>query len=512
MTQQRDKHRPRVLLTFTGFHDPFSAGPVEGTEQEGPILSLIRAHPVDNVILFSTPNTSELSRTTEQAIHERHPKISVQVRDLRIEDPTDYLRILTELRAHFDALSKTLGKVSYFVATASGTPQMHASWVLLVASGEIPARLLHVRPHRFVSENNPVVTEVNLSLPEFPTIRSRSFTRLDLQDLELQDPKELIARLGIIGDHPAIARALEAASSFARFEVPVLILGESGTGKEKVASLIHQLSDRALKPFVAVNCAAIPDHLAESTLFGHRKGAFTGATTDLQGKFQAADGGTLFLDEVAELSPEVQAKMLRALEDGTIEPVGSPRSLRVNVRLIAATNCNLETAVADGKFRNDLYQRLHVGEVRLPPLRERRSDIGKLAIHFLDEINTRLRKPRRFAPESLVALNSHDWPGNVRELQNTVQRAALLAKAEEIRPEQLELPDQARATDSSRPPEPHDGFSIDSHIKVLRKKLFERALDLSGGNQSEAARLLGVTPQAVSKFLKGQTESDSTQV
>jgi transcriptional regulator with GAF, ATPase, and Fis domain len=283
----------------------------------------------------------------------------------------------------------------------------------------------------------------------------------------------------------------------------VLVLGESGTGKEKIANLIHQLSDRAAGTFVAINCAAIPSALAESTLFGHKKGAFSGATSDQPGKFETADGGTLFLDEIAELPLEVQAKLLRALQDGVIEPLGFAKAKKVNVRVIAATNRDLNAMIANRRFREDLYYRLSVGEVRLPTLRERRSDISKLAIHFLDEINVRLRKPRRFAPETLALLQGYDWPGNVRELQNAVQRAALLTKGEEIRPDHFELRSAARPAAMDQLPEPREGFSIEAFLKDARRRLFKRALDLSGGNQSKAARLLGVTPQAVFKFLKG---------
>jgi transcriptional regulator with GAF, ATPase, and Fis domain len=207
------------------------------------------------------------------------------------------------------------------------------------------------------------------------------------------------------------------------------------------------------------------------------------------------------LDEVAELYSEVQAKLLRAVQDGVIEPLGMKRAERVNVRLIAATNQDLRDAVVAGGFRDDLYYRLSVGEVRLPPLRERQSDIPKLAIHFLDEINLRLRKSRRFAPESLVKLQSYSWPGNVRELQNVVHRSALLCRQVEIGATELQLesPTDARYWDSL--PEPHEGFSMEEHLKGRRRRLFERALELADGNQSRATRLLGVTPQAVFKFI-----------
>ena len=229
-------------------------------------------------------------------------KLGIQVRHLELDDPTNYFKILKALRAELDDILETMGDVDYIIGAASGTPQMHACWALLAASGEIPARILQVRPPRFVTEDLPAIHEIDSTDAEFPTIRSRLWADVDMDDEDAGDPSVLIERLGIVGDHPAMAGALETASLLARSDVPVLILGESGTGKEKVAGLVHQLSDRASGAFVPVNCASIPEQLAESILFGHVKGAFTGATRSSEGKFAAAHGGTLFLDEVGELS------------------------------------------------------------------------------------------------------------------------------------------------------------------------------------------------------------------
>jgi DNA-binding NtrC family response regulator len=503
VAKQIDEKAPRVLLTFTGFHDPFAASAVAGVEQEGPVLSLVRAFPFERVVLLATPGTREITQATEVAVRERHPRCSVESRDLLLEDPTDYSAILRGLRRHFAELAREHPQAQYFVATASGTPQMHACWVLLAASGELPTRLLHLRPSRFVTAERPAVSEVDLTHAEFPTIRPRRWLGPEASEDNVHDPQEVIGRLGIVGSHPALTRAIETAVLLSPSDVPVLILGESGTGKELVASLIHQLSGRPGGPFVTVNCAAVPEQLAESVLFGHRKGAFTGAARDQRGKFEEANGGTLFLDELGELSLEVQAKLLRAVQEGTIEPLGESRPRKVDVRLVAATNRDLVGAIARGEFREDLYYRLSVGEVRLPALRDRRSDIPILAVHFLDLANQRLKRPKAITPEGLSALLAHPWPGNVRELSNAIQRAALLTRGQEIRTEDLDL-----ATPPVRPadtiPQPVAGFSVEAHLKEIRKALFERALEIAEGNQSEAARLLGVTPQAVFKYLRGQ--------
>jgi transcriptional regulator with GAF, ATPase, and Fis domain len=500
--KKQSSDRVRVLLTFTGFHDPFSASPISGTEKEGPILNLIRSFPFDEVVLFATPNTLEQTAETERILHQRHPTIACQVCQLKLADPTNYLEILANLRREFETISKRKRDAGWYVATASGTPQMHACWVMLVASGEIPGRLLHVRPPQFVTDKTPMVTEVDLTQKDFPTIRSRLWAEIPLPDGSAHDPKKVIEALGIVGDHPTITQALETSSLLAQSDVPVLILGESGSGKEKIATLIHRLSRRAEKPFVALNCAAIPEQLAESTLFGHCKGAFTGATASLKGKFESANSGTLFLDEIGELPKAIQGKLLRTVQEGVIEPLGEETGRKVNVRLIAATHRDLQDAVAKKEFREDLFYRLRVGEVRIPPLRERRSDIIKLAVHFLDEINATLRKPRRFTPEALIRLQQHSWPGNIRELCNAVQRAAVLCKTTDITPENLDLADFSHVAEFSGVPNPHEGFKAEEWLKGARKILFERALRLAKGKQSDAARLLGLSPQAVFKFLK----------
>ena len=393
MAKQTDEKGPRILLTFTGFHDPFSAGAIASAEQEGPVLSLVRACPFHRVILLATPGTREITRATETALRERHPALEIESHDLPFEDPTDYAAILQSLRDRFSDLARDHPKAQYFIATASGTPQMHACWLLLAASGELPARLLHLRPPRFVTSERPTVSEVDLTRAEFPTVRPRQWLGPAAFDSDVQDPQKVFERLGIVGSHPALTRAIETAALLSASDVPVLILGESGTGKELVASLIHQLSGRSGGPFVTVNCAAVPEQLAESVLFGHRAGAFTGAARDQRGKFEAADRGTLFLDELGDLSLDVQAKILRAVQDGTVEVLGESRPRKVDVRLVAATNRDLTGAIAQDEFRADLYYRLSVGEVRLPPLRDRQSDIPTLAVYFLDLANQRLKPP-----------------------------------------------------------------------------------------------------------------------
>lgn len=381
-----------VLLTFTGFQDPYTLGLVGEEEQLGPVLSLVRARSFDMIILFSTPRTEKNTVATTEALHLSHPKISVEVRDFPAEDPTDYVAILKGLRAHINEICESTPKANYYVSVSSGTPQMHACWILLAACGEIPAHILNVRPERFVSKDRPLVFEVDLTSSDFPSVRS--------QVCEIKAPYAIppdfgmvVKELGIVGDHPAMSRALEIGAGLAASSAPILILGETGTGKELFARFVHRLSERPADNFVPLNCAAIPKDLVESVLFGHKKGAFTGAVCDQTGKFDRADGGSLFLDEVGELPVSTQAKLLRVLEDELIEPLGADKAHKVTVRIIAATNQDLGKAIKRGRFREDLYYRLNLGEIRLPPLRERKSDIPKIALHILDRVNATLRKP-----------------------------------------------------------------------------------------------------------------------
>jgi DNA-binding NtrC family response regulator len=491
-----------ILLTFTGFHDPYAVGLVGEDEQPGPILSLVGVRSFDRVILFSTPGAEKNTLATKEALQSLHPKLEVEVRDLPLADPTDYIAILRGLRAHLRDLDENVPQAQFFIAVASGTPQMHACWVLLTASGEIPAHILHIRPHRFVSKDHPLVSEVDLTSPDFPLVRA-NVCSVEVPDTAPPDVETAIQQVGIVGDHPAIRKALEIGATLAPSTVPILILGETGTGKELFARFVHRLSGRPPDRFVPLNCAAVPEDLVESILFGHKRGAFTGATSDQIGKFDQANGGTLFLDELAELPLPTQAKLLRVLQDGLVEPLGDKKPHKVDVRIIAATNQEVPKAIKQGRFREDLYYRLNVGEIHLSPLRERRSDIPKVALHVLDRVNMTLKKPRRLSPDALARLQNQSWPGNVRDLENVIERSVRLARQDVLDADDLLIGEPVISVDSlAALPEPYEGFSLEEYLTSARKQLILRALETAKGNQSEAARLLGITPQAVHKFLR----------
>jgi transcriptional regulator with GAF, ATPase, and Fis domain len=304
--------------------------------------------------------------------------------------------------------------------------------------------------------------------------------------------------------------AAERAATAAESNLPVLLLGETGTGKERFAHLIHKLSPRRDRELIAINCSAIPREIAESYFFGHVKGAFTGAISDKRGAFEDASQSTLFLDEVAELSLEIQAKLLRVVQEGVVQRVGSTAAHRVDVRIIAATNRDVRKEVAKGRFRQDLYYRLEVVQIDLPPLRDRHNEIPELALLLLQQINLRRLKPRHLSKEALDRLERYHWPGNVRQLSNVLQRSVLYARTDILGGGDLLIPDDPPALDQLPClPDPMKGFSVEDYLAEIRKQLFLRALANCGGNQTKAADLLGVSKQAVSKFLAGQHDNGS---
>jgi DNA-binding NtrC family response regulator len=304
----------------------------------------------------------------------------------------------------------------------------------------------------------------------------------------------------LIGDSPSFRRVLQAMDSVRESNATILLTGESGTGKEMVARAIHKHGNRADKPFVAVNCAAIPEGLLESEMFGHRKGAFTGAVADRVGRFLQADKGTLFLDEIGEMPLALQAKILRALQERVIEPVGDPRERKVDVRVIAATNKNLLDAVANKEFREDLYYRLNVFPIPLPALRERVEDIAPLARHFAHVLGaTAGKRISGFSPAALQAMARYSWPGNIRELQNCVERATIVASGTVIDDDDLPayLFASAAATCSAIPTE---GMGVPSDLEAalaqVEKNYILAALAQSNGVQAAAAQLIGISERS----------------
>ncbi len=320
--------------------------------------------------------------------------------------------------------------------------------------------------------------------------------RLREENLFLRKQLETQYRFeSIIGKSPKVVELFDTIRKIADSQATVMITGESGTGKEVVARAIHFNSYRRDRPFVSVNFGAIPDGLMESELFGHVRGSFTGAVANKIGLFSAADGGTLFLDEITAIPPFLQVKLLRVIQEREIRRVGDTKDIKVDVRLIAASNKDLEASVADGTLREDLFYRLNVIPTHLPPLRERREDIPLLVAHFLQKFGKELGKEvRGVSPEALALLEQYHWPGNIRELENVIERAVVLGTGDvltvEALPESLRRPRAPAALDLDLPPE---GLNLEATVDKLEKKLLQLALERTNGIQTRAAELLGMT-------------------
>jgi DNA-binding NtrC family response regulator len=503
----------RILLTFTGFHDPYTKAPIEGEEQPGPILTVLKDREFDRVILFGTPRMVDVTRATAEAIAETMPAVTPEVIQLPLEDPTDYAQILAHLRAHCGSLIERYPNASLFISTASGTPQMHACWLLLAAANEIPAKLLKSREPRWVNDERPLVSELDVEGTPFPrVVPSTASALFGAEPIEAgADVPAVLEELGIIAEHPSMRLALERAITCADYDDPVLITGETGTGKDLFAKLIHRISKRKTKPFVVINSAAISENLVESELFGHKKGSFTSAEADKKGKFELADGGTLFLDEIGELPLAAQAKILRVIEDGLIDPVGSTKTILVNVRTIAATNRPLATEIAEKRFRQDLFHRINTVQIHLPPLRNRRSDIPRIAAMLLEAKNRTTRKQRQLSSEALMKLQSYHWPGNVRELRSTINGAFMFSRGKEVLgPEDIKFDDSLTLDPFAYLPEPFEGFDLKAYVDEVRERMIARALDVAGDNQSKAARLLGMTSANISSHVRARKSPAST--
>jgi DNA-binding NtrC family response regulator len=538
------------LFSFVDLKDPFSPSEIAGEDLPGPILSLVGARKFDILFLFHTPHTRNNALETKREILLRCPDCRVGLHELPVSDPKDYSMVMARLTREVRDLVGQISTRNTYVCVSSGTAEMRAAWFLLTALHVLPAKLLQVDAPLF----GPVIVKEIVDTRDWHTVRNvlmpfyytspgalgaerhpsigivpgykvarrpgpRDEMLLSETDSNAgEGPEEqmvpgLDAALQELGIHIGSAKlrdAAERAGIAAGSSLPVLLLGETGTGKERFAHLIHRLSSRSSREMVAINCAAIPKELAESYLFGHTKGGFSGAIADKQGVFEDADHSTLFLDEVAELPLEIQAKLLRVIQDGSFNRVGSTKLLRVDTRIVAATNCDLAKEVAAGRFREDLYFRLEVVQIELPSLRERRAEIPELALFILRQINQRRLKPRQLSKEALARLEHHHWPGNVRELHNVLERSVLYSPKESLGAEHLQIEGNKKSIiNPFDSPQPFEGFSLEDYLNNVREELILRALKTSGGNQAEAGRLLGISRQAINKFVAERSGNPS---
>jgi two-component system response regulator PilR (NtrC family) len=371
--------------------------------------------------------------------------------------------------------------------------------VIITAFGTIEnaVKALHLGATDYVSK------PFNLEEILLKIRRALKQRELERENVHLRDElRERYGLEGIIGQSEAIQQVQNLIRQVSGTDSTVLVMGESGTGKELVARAIHTHSRRSEGPFLTVNCAAMPESLLESELFGHVRGAFTGATAAREGLFRAATGGTLVLDEIGDMPLAMQAKLLRVLQDGRVRPVGGNEEQPTNVRIVAVTNRDLESLIPKGQFREDLYYRINVIHIQLPPLRDRKEDIPLLVEHFLDLFGSRIgRRPERVSQDAFRVLEAWDWPGNIRELENVIERAVTLQGEGELTiaalPERLrgEVPREALAELVRQFFDRRgvDGVDMEGYVEGIHKHLIEEALQRSGGNKTRAAELLGTT-------------------
>lgn len=342
-----------------------------------------------------------------------------------------------------------------------------------------------------------------VNIDELELILKRIWERqlLVLQNKELrQQLNDKYDFSGIIGNTPEMQDIFKTITEIAPTEASVLIYGETGTGKELIANAIHYNSDRKDKPLIALHCASLSEGVLESELFGHEKGAFTGAISQRRGRFELANGGSLFLDEIGEMNSHVQVKLLRVLETGRFERVGGERTLESDVRIIAATNKDMDKEIEEGRFREDLYYRLNVINLRLPPLRERKEDIGWLIDSFLRKYSAKNKKDiKGFTSQSVKMLNNYNWPGNVRELENTIERAVVMAKKEFIEPNNL--PSNINVYSRKTRMETFH-IPLGATMKEIEKKIILETLQTTNGSKSKAAKILGISTRKIEYKIK----------
>ncbi len=484
----------RILFAWVGATDLNASRGTLG-DQPGPIRAVVEARPFDRIVLLSNYKKGESKDYV--AWLEKLTKAPVSV-DMRVlTSPTDFAEIHDAVvdvvgRALRDAV-KAGATVEPVFHLSPGTPAMAAVWIILAKT-------------RFAAELVESSLQAGVRTVSFPFEMSAEYLPdllrkpdAELERLQRGLPPEAPGFTDIVHRSPEMKKVVAQARKIAVRSVGVLIEGESGTGKELFARAIHEASPRAGKRFVPVNCGAIPAELVDAEFFGHVAGAFTGADRARRGHFEEANAGTLFLDEIGELPVAAQVKLLRVLQDGKVMPVGSSKAVPVDVRVVAATNRNLQAEVAAGKFRTDLYHRIAVGCLVLPPLRERRGDLGLLIDHLLDQINQEAAgqpgyREKRLSAGARNVLMAQPWPGNVRELRNVLARVSLWAEGEVVGTEDVRAAlGTAREVAGAVLGRPlGGGFKVQEVMAEVARHYLERALEEAGGNRTRAAELVGL--------------------
>jgi DNA-binding NtrC family response regulator len=493
----------KVLVSWVGRTD-LRARTEEETVGVGPIAQAVDALAFDRIILLHDYPKAEVKPYAAWVRARTAAKIDLQFQPL--SGPTNFGEIYkAAVRTISAALDGRAKEASLSFHLSPGTPAMAAVWILL-AKTRFPAELIESsRDHGVRTAEVPFDIAVDF-LPDL--LRERDERLRELSGAESPEAPEFA---DIIYRSRVMDRLIQRARRVAVRNVPVLIEGESGTGKEMIARAIHQASTRSQAPFVAVNCGAIPDDLVESELFGHEKGAFTGANEPRKGYFEAANTGTLFLDELGDLPGSAQVKLLRVIQEGEVVRLGSTKAAKVNVRIIAATNRTLTEEIAAGRFREDLFYRLAVAVLNIPPLRDRAGDLGLLIDRLLQQVNEEAMVEPEFKHKKLSAgarnlMLSHPWPGNVRELLNTLRRAAIWSDSATITVEDARealLPSGFASRSEAFGRQLGGKFNLPDLLTEIARHYLGRAIDEASGNKTKAAELVGLPSyQTLTNWLK----------
>jgi transcriptional regulator with PAS, ATPase and Fis domain len=479
----------RILLTFIGKKDTAFQ-----EDDFGPILSILKKMNFDKAY-FLYNNEAYLRESSKFVRHCRnqYPAMKIELKESAAQNPTDYNIVYPAMYKTIKEIIQKNQKAKFSISITSGTPTMHACWIFLQQGGVIDAKLFQVSRESGISN-------VNFNLDDFPKIKNVNEVKAHLTKLSRENEnlkKQLHLKYDpIIGESPAIIKIKEQIQILSQYDISVLVLGESGTGKELVAEAIHYNSGRKENSFVRVNCGAISPQLFESEFFGHKKGSFTGAISDKDGKFTTANQGTVFLDEIADLPKDMQVKLLRILNDGTLVPVGGNTEIKVNVRIIAATNRNIKKLVESGEFREDLYFRIAGDIIDLPSLRNRGNDSIILTNDFLKKLNIKY-KSKKFLDKSVIeTIENYNWKGNIRQLKAVLERAFIYA-GKRITCENLNI--EEKQNENRNVHIPNEGIDLESEVLNV---YYKEALKRTKGNASKAAALLRMAPHTFRARLK----------
>lgn len=493
----------KILFTFTGAYD-------KGLNEEGPVMTAHATFLPDLTVIFTTDKNEKSpyyqnALKTQEALNSRgyrsqyNFKGTVEIHNLDIKRPNDHNDILTQLREYTQKFKQKHKDAEYHILLTPGTAQIHSCWLVLAASGEIPATLIQTNK----AGEGKLIETVDHKSDDFPRIQV-DFSHLDKLKPTGSGLTEYLSSQNIAGNE-RIYKELKV-EQIAKLGYPVLIHGETGSGKENLAKAIHDFSNRKDKPFISVNCGSIPGTLAESELFGHAKGAFTGADKPRKGKIEAADGGTLFLDEIGDLSIENQVKLLRVLQEGSFSRIGENKEIKVDVRIVTASHKNLTQEVQQKNFREDLYYRLSAFTLKVPALRDRLpEEFNDIANTLMELICKKISSSaggiytKTLSESAFKKLQSeYHYPGNIRELENILVKSSMTCDSDIIEADDIELP--SVIDNDPLYANPLKGFDLKVWEKEMKRRIYQTAYEI-GGSYANAGKILNVSTPGVRQYL-----------